>query len=219
MKIFSSAIHLVWLIVLVVLSLASPIAASEFSSAPVLFAYDGQNPVRMAYDGRFLTVVDYDSAAVLSTTEEAHPTLGASSVFGKLSKFLAADTVAARQAIAHDFYQQAGWSEERIANHLQGIDFSQPVEVTTIPAGTQVVQYQIPGAPVGNYFAPVGTPANSLGIYTSGRVGSIFTATEDTTVLRSTAASVNNTWEVPGWTIEAPGRGTQLFTPNSSAFH
>ena len=96
MKIFSSAIHLVWLIVLVVLSLASPIAASEFSSAPVLFAYDGQNPVRMAYDGGFLTVVDYDSAAVLSTTEEAHPTLGASSVLGKLSNFLAPDSAAIR---------------------------------------------------------------------------------------------------------------------------
>jgi len=95
-KIFSSAIHLVWLIVLVVLSLASPIAASEFSSAPVLFAYDGQNPVRMAYDGGFLTVVDYDSAAVLSTTEEAHPTLGASSVLGKLSNFLAPDSAAIR---------------------------------------------------------------------------------------------------------------------------
>jgi RHS repeat-associated protein len=129
-----------------------------------------------------------------------------------------ADLVAARQSLAQQFYQDAGWPADRIANHLQGIDFSQPVDVITVPQGTQVVQYQIPGQPVGNYFAPVGTQANGLGIYTSGRVGSIFTATEDTTVLRSTAASVNNTWEVPGWNIQAPGGNTQLFSPNPGAF-
>jgi RHS repeat-associated protein len=130
----------------------------------------------------------------------------------------APDLLAARQSIAQQFYEDAGWSADRIANHLQSIDFSQPVDVVTIPQGTQVVQYQIPGSAVGNYFAPVGTPANSLGIYTSGRVGSIFTATEDTTVLRSTAADVNNTWEMPGWNIQAPGHGTQYFTPTPTSF-
>jgi RHS repeat-associated protein len=127
--------------------------------------------------------------------------------------------MAARRAVAQQFYASAGWNSQRIANHLEGIDFTRPVDVITIPKGTQVVEYQIPGAPMGNYFAPIGTSANTLGIYTSGRFARAFTATEDTTVLRSTAASARNTWEVPGWTIDTPGEGIQYFAPNPSDFH
>jgi RHS repeat-associated protein len=123
-----------------------------------------------------------------------------------------------RRAVAQQFYEAAGWSPARIADHLTGIDFNQSVDIVNIPAGTPVVQYQIPGAPVGNYFAPVGTSGNTLGIYTSGRVADTFTAIQDTTVLRSTAADVNITWEVKGWSIEAQGGGTQFFEPNPAAF-
>lgn len=126
---------------------------------------------------------------------------------------------AVRRAIAQQFYESAGWDAQRIANHLEGIDFSRPLSVTMIPKGTQVVQYQLPGAPTGNYFAPIGTPANSLGIYTGGRVAKIFTAGQDTSVLRSTAASVRNTWEVPTWSIDADGGGAQYFTPAPSEFY
>lgn len=91
MKIFSRAIRLVWLIALAIFSFASSVAASGFSSGPMLFAYDGQNQVRMVYDGGFLAVFDYDSAAVLSTGEESNPTSEASGFFGKFAGFLAAE--------------------------------------------------------------------------------------------------------------------------------
>ena len=45
----------------------------------------------MVYDGGFPSVFDYDSAAVLRTGEEANPTSGASSIFGKVASFLAAE--------------------------------------------------------------------------------------------------------------------------------
>jgi hypothetical protein len=89
-KIFSRAIHLVCLIALAVFSFASSVPASELSSAPGLFAYDGQNQLTMFYDGGFPAVFDYDSAAVLRTGEEANPASGASNIFGKIASLLAA---------------------------------------------------------------------------------------------------------------------------------
>jgi len=131
-----------------------------------------------------------------------------------------AETTATRQAIAYNFYKSAGWSDAKILNHLQGIDFTQPVDVISIPQDTRVVQYQIPGAPVGNYFAPVGTPANTLGIYTSGLVGNVYTATEPITVLRSTSASITDTWSMQraGWQIQTQGGSIQFFAPNQGGF-
>lgn len=123
-----------------------------------------------------------------------------------------------RQNVANNYYAEAGWSEARIRHHLQGIDFSRSVGTTFIPQGQKVVQYQLPGMSPGNYFAPVGTPANRLGIYTSGRFGRIFSATENTTVLRSTAASMVDDFSVSGWKIQLNGGGTQYFSPNPNIF-
>ena len=86
-------------------------------------------------------------------------------------------------------HKNAGWSDEKIPSHLEGIDFNQPVEVVTLPKGTKVVQYQIPGNPTGNYFAPAGTSAESLGMNSAGRVATIYTVLRDVTVLRLTAAN------------------------------
>jgi hypothetical protein len=151
-----------------------------------------------------------DETAVVS--EEAGQTTTGGNAAGQATP----EIIAARQAAAQQFYQDAGFTDEQIAAHLQGIDFSQPVEVTTLPTGTQVVQYQIPGNSVGNYFAPVGTPANTLGIYTSGVQPTIYTIGEPVTVLRSTAASTVDTWSMPeaGWNIQVQGGGTQFFIPN-----
>jgi RHS repeat-associated protein len=121
-----------------------------------------------------------------------------------------------RQTVARDFYRAStGWDDTRIASHLRGIDFSQPVGVVNIQAGTSLTQYNLPGR-VGNYFAPAGTPANSLGIYTSGLVESSHTFGASTPALRSTAASVIDDWSMSGagWRIETGGGGTQFFAPN-----
>ncbi|RYZ13876.1 MAG: hypothetical protein EOP49_54050, partial [Sphingobacteriales bacterium] len=94
-----------------------------------------------------------------------------------------------------------------------GIDFSKPVRMVNVPAGTPFVQFQIPGAPVGNYFAPVGTAGNTLGFYTGGRQQTVHIFNHDVRALQSTAKSITDTWSVPGWSISAPGGGTQLFVP------
>lgn len=93
----------------------------------------------------------------------------------------------------------------------------QPVEVALLPQGEMVVQ-RVAGGAVGNYFAPIGTPATALGINPSRRVATYFTSGSDVSVLRSTAAPIVDTWTVPGVPFTAGGGGTQYFTANPSLF-
>jgi|GEM_PF-4522371 len=122
-----------------------------------------------------------------------------------------------RQGVAQGFYEAAGWAPDRIASHLNGVDFSQSVRVTTLPQGSQVIQYQVPGNPVGNYFAPVGTPATAIGVDPAGRVSTLFTAGQNTTVLQSTAASTAGNTAVPA-AARGAGGGIQYFAPTPSTF-
>lgn len=126
---------------------------------------------------------------------------------------------AENQAAAQNFYNSnTDWSPEKIDSHLEGIDFSKPVDPDyTIPKGTNVVQYQVPGRPTGRYFAPVGTPPEELGIDPTGRVAQVYTTTEDITVLKSTAADTTGKPGIPA-SAQGKGGGTQFFTPDSSKF-
>ncbi|MBA4124007.1 MAG: hypothetical protein H0X72_16310 [Acidobacteria bacterium] len=117
---------------------------------------------------------------------------------------------------AADFYRQAGWQQSRIDQHLAGIDFTKPVDVITIPKGTEVIQYQVPGKPVGNYFAPPGTTASELGMNPAGRQPRTFTTIKDMQVLRSTASPAVDTWSNAGKSFQTQGGGTQYFAPNAS---
>ena len=120
-----------------------------------------------------------------------------------------------QQTVARDFYRATtGLNDTRIASHLRGIDFSQPVNIVDNPAGTALTQFNLPGR-VGNYYAPPGTPANTLGIYTSGLVESSHTFGAPTRALQSTAASVIDDWSMSGagWRIQAGGGGAQYFVP------
>lgn len=127
---------------------------------------------------------------------------------------------ASRRWKASDFYEQAGWSRDRYLNHLDAIDFSKPVKVTTLPVGTRLIQYQIPNASVGNYFAPVGTPGSQLGFYTGGRIPQTFVTRSDVQVLQSTTGSITDTWSLRnvGWNVQTQGGGVQFFTPSPSLF-
>jgi hypothetical protein len=114
---------------------------------------------------------------------------------------------------AFNFYNSKGdpaWNSSRILNHIRGIDLSKPVEITEIPEGTTLVQYQVPGGKQGNYFAPPGTSASELGINPAGKVPTTFKTTEKVTALKSTAAPILVDWETPPF--EADGGGTQFFT-------
>jgi hypothetical protein len=100
--------------------------------------------------------------------------------------------------------------EPKIEGHLRGIDFSQPVEIVTLPKGTILQQTQPPGAPQGNYYAPPGTEPSKLGINSRGDVrgadGTVIAHAEkltqlyetgtDVVVLRSTAAPIVDTWSM-----------------------
>ncbi len=113
-----------WLIALAVFSFASSVPASGLSSAPGLFAYDGQNQVTMVYDGGFPAVFDYDSAAVLRAGEEANPTSGASSLFGKIASFLAAEATVARNPNVYEALYEAPISgTSRAAQRASANDF------------------------------------------------------------------------------------------------
>ena len=139
-----------------------PAAGTGGNTANELYGADGKligiiNPVTGAVDP--VGQIGYLQPPLLTRTDDAANT-------------------AARQVTANAYYRTLGWEDVRIASHTSGIDFSKPVEVVTLPKGTQVVQYQIPGNPVGGYFAPVGTTAESLGISFVGRQPIIYTTTE-----------------------------------------
>ena len=137
-------------------------------------------------------------------------------------------SVAEKRQLARDFYLKQGYNPKRIDSHLQGIDFDKPVEVVTLPKGTRLVQWQVPGGAQGNYYAPPGTASQQLGISASAldpasnqivdKVATTYVTNSQVEVLRSTAAPISDTWSVPGQTIATQGGGTQMFSANSSAF-
>ena len=168
------------------------------------------------YVGELLSPAAYGSAAKLGAT-------AFNAVGGVVSETIAStlapgvgasiDAVAERYNIAYNFYTQAGFNTERALGHLGGIDFSQSVSVTKLTPGTGYVQY-VQNGNVGNYFAPIGTSAETIGISPIGRVPELFTPSQPLQALRSTAADIVDTWTVKGQAYQTSGGGTQFFVPN-----
>lgn len=137
-------------------------------------------------------------------------------------------SIAQKRQLARDFYLKQGYASKRIDSHLAGIDFNKPIEIVTLPKGTRVEQWQAPGGPQGNYYAPPGTPAEQLGIAPSAldrasgqivdKVSTTYVTNREVEVLKSTAAAVNDTWSIPGQVIATEGKGVQLLSSESSAF-
>jgi hypothetical protein len=113
----------------------------------------------------------------------------------------------ARYNLANKFY--ASFGESNIESKLAGIDFSQPLQTTTLKAGTVVEQWVGADGTIGKYFAPVGSDVSTLGINTEGRSLKQFTLTNDVKVLKSTAADFKD--PATGQTYK--GGGTQYFNP------
>lgn len=153
--------------------------------------------------------------------------------------------IGARKNIARAFYEEQAkgsnsefWNDDRISDHLKGIDYSKPVKVRTSPPPTEVVQWQTPGGSQGTYYAEPGTEPNELGIGNYGaengrvveKVPKDYTLAQNTPILESTAAPMNDTWSVAPGKVGKPGQlgqvgiiqetgggGTQYFAPNRSA--
>jgi RHS repeat-associated protein len=127
------------------------------------------------------------------------------------------ETESVGRLTAQHYYESAGFSPERMATHMAGIDFTHPVAVVTIPQGTQVVQYQSPGRSMGNYFAPPGTSPHSLGIDSSSRVPISYVTTREVSVLASRAANTARNLDLPPNARGARG-GLQYFSRDLSGF-
>ncbi|MCA1859153.1 hemagglutinin repeat-containing protein [Janthinobacterium sp. HSC-3S05] len=122
-----------------------------------------------------------------------------------------------RYETAYNFYANAGFSADRAAGHLAGIDFMKPVSLTELMPGTNYLQYPM-GGKMGNYFATPGTPAETIGINPAGRVPTLYTPTTAAPALRSTAADILDTWTVPSQPYMTQGGGIQFFVPNKGVF-
>ena len=114
-----------------------------------------------------------------------------------------------------EFYEGAGYSEQRILDHTKGIDLTQKIFETTLPKGTKLEQWTYldnNGNPImGDYYALPGADPTKLGIPLENRVKTTVVLTEDTKFLQSTAGDIEN-WLKPGEMLK--GGETQLFQTN-----
>lgn len=186
---------------------AAGFALSMFAQIPEQIAAKGVGLLDAVLPGQVARSASISSGSnairetVLANVTESQ-TARASSQFDRL----------ARYDKAYSFYSETGFSAERTLGHLQGIDFVQPVSVVRLE-NSNYVQYVANGR-IGNYFAPVDTPATMLGINPAGRTPILFAPTQPVTALQSTAARIVDTWTVPGTPFNAAGGGTQFFVPN-----
>ena len=124
-----------------------------------------------------------------------------------------------RREVAYNFYRvEAGWSPSRLASHMDGIDFTKPLSVVDLRAGSRMVQYALPGRRTGNYFAEAGTAASELGINPAGRIPVLMQSPFGARALKSVAREIDDKWTIPGTVFHASGGGTQYFVPRSSLF-
>lgn len=151
------------------------------------------------------------------------------------------ERMAARFAVAFQFYAahaSGPIKPSQILSHVKGIDLSRPVEIVQI-ADQTLYQHTIPGAGLGQYFAPDATTTpEQLGVSSSAyplvdgqpkpppvtrQVRPVAFGQPPALALKSTAASIVDDWshkekgKAPARTIYCPGGGTQLMIPRK--FH
>jgi len=112
--------------------------------------------------------------------------------------------------------------------YMQAIDYSKPVVVYHINKGDKFIQYQVPGAPQGNFYALEGSTPTELGISDVGwdpksekvvkKEMRIYTATKDFDVLSSYSAPVVDNWSTPEIETQTTGHKLQLFTTCKPCF-
>jgi hypothetical protein len=135
-------------------------------------------------------------ATPLQTNPSVYSKAGSASDSANASPSPSASTPQEKLEIAKAFYNQTGWSEEKISNHLRGIDFNHPVEIAILHPGDVVKQWVDPKAGAGNYFDADAQP-EELGLYPASAVPrelKTFVVSKETKVLKSTAASIRIDW-------------------------
>ncbi|WP_247882773.1 polymorphic toxin type 46 domain-containing protein [Azospirillum sp. TSA2s] len=129
-----------------------------------------------------------------------------------------ADQLNARVVVASYFYASTDLTSARYADDSKGIDFSKPLEVIDVAAGTSWYQYVRTGYDsirFGNFFSPVATATpDCLGISGTGRAEykAVLPAGQG---LKSVAAPIVDSWTTPGTSVQTKGGCTQVVVPNT----
>lgn len=129
-----------------------------------------------------------------------------------------ADQLNARVVVASYFYASTDLTSARYADDSKGIDFSKPLEVIEVAAGTGWYQYVRTGydsVRFGNFFSPVVTATpDCLGISGAGRAEykAVLPAGQG---LKSVAAPIVDSWTTPGTSVQTAGGCAQVVVPNS----
>lgn len=214
---------------------------------------DGMNAIislgRGDYDGAALSVAAMIpfagwAAAGAKLGIKAEKAIGIYAKLGEVT-IKVADPILpkARKELAEKFYQDTGFSDDAISNHLKGIDFTHPVEVVEIPKGKILTQHQAPESEwIGNYFAEKGTAPSKLGINPNAadkfdingsvpKVETDYIATEPVKALKSTSSPALDNWSMDikgpkeknsfilkGNSYQTQGGATQYFIPRKEIF-
>jgi uncharacterized Zn-binding protein involved in type VI secretion len=152
-----------------------------------------------------------------------------------------------RMALAfYTDYTDPQWEQTKIKEHLEGIDFTKPVEIVKIPKGTPLSQWQAPEilgeSNKGNYFAAKGISPIQLGtnpesadrFHADKQVNKVekdYVAQSDLFALRSSAAGVKDIWSenikgpdyensflIKGREVQTEGGSVQFFVPEKDIF-
>ena len=112
--------------------------------------------------------------------------------------------------------------------YLKGIDCSKPVRIYEVKRGDVFIQYQLPGAPQGNFYALEGSTPSELGINEIGydydeeivvkKEKRYYIATRDFNVLSSYAAAVVDDWSTPEDETQTEGSKQQFFSTCKKCF-
>jgi len=119
--------------------------------------------------------------------------------------------VSADRAMVTDFLNNNGVDPKYQGDVHSGIDYTKPVEITTIPKGTSVEQWVRagdaaklspgqgvdPGNGIGNWLGKPGVRPPEVGLYQGDRVSVPLEANQDIPVIKSTARPIVDYWTAP----------------------
>jgi hypothetical protein len=135
-----------------------------------------------------------------------------------------------RVEVALHFFKQKfpHQNDERLLSGLVCHDYSQPVDVITLPAKTALCGFKTPGSdPLsGTYYAPAGTPLHRAGVGWEGHVQGTLVSKQLVryvvklaipAVLRTRCAPARDMWSDPSrpWGQLQGGGATQYVIPNA----
>lgn len=112
--------------------------------------------------------------------------------------------------------------------YIDGIDLNRPVRMYPINTGDLFIQYQVPGAPQGNFYGLFGSTPDELGISSVGfdfknnrivdKEMLMYEATRRMDVLSSYAAPVKDDWSTKEIETQTKGSALQLFSDCKPCF-